>query len=325
MKAGLKKLFEFISAPLDFAMMLAAFPSALVLYSYRRVGSKRLPRTTRILKGVGMFPILNHYSEPLFKDDLLNAPLNEVRLLPGVDFKMKSQRNLLKTLNFQNEFVNFVESQENVADAGSFTIDNGSFEYGDADFLFQIVRQHKPRKFIEIGSGSSTKVARHALALNKKMGNVSSRHLCIEPFEQPWLDAFEGIELVRDKVEHCNIDWANELTGGDILFIDSSHVIRPQGDVLLEYLNIIPLLSSGVLVHVHDIFSPRDYPEDWVRKDVKFWNEQYLLEATLGNAAKYEVVASLNHLKHEYFDELRKVCPFLKLESEPGSFYFKVK
>ena len=101
-------------------------------------------------------------------------------------------------------------------------------------------------------------------------------------------------------------------------------MIRPQGDVLYEYLEILPKLKSGVIVHVHDIFSPRDYPQQWIQKDVRFWNEQYLLEALLGNSSRYEVLASLNFLKQSKFEELSKICKYLTKESEPGSFYFRI-
>ena len=102
-------------------------------------------------------------------------------------------------------------------------------------------------------------------------------------------------------------------------------MIRPQGDVLHEYLTILPQLQSGVIVHVHDIFSPRDYLDNWVRRDIRFWNEQYLLEATLGNSARYEVIAALNLLKHDHYSELERVCPYLELNREPGSFYFRIR
>jgi len=65
------------------------------------------------------------------------------------------------------------------------------------------------------------------------------------------------------------------------LFIDSSHIIRPQGDVLFEYLEILPILNAGVFVHIHDIFTPKDYLSEWILDGKVFWNEQYLLEAFL--------------------------------------------
>jgi hypothetical protein len=101
-------------------------------------------------------------------------------------------------------------------------------------------------------------------------------------------------------------------------------MIRPQGDVLTEYLQIFPSLKYGVYVHIHDIFTPKDYLKRWIIDDVRFWNEQYLLEALLTNTDRYEIVAALNYLKHHHYDQLREVCPYLTTNSEPGSFYFKI-
>lgn len=121
-----------------------------------------------------------------------------------------------------------------------------------------------------------------------------------------------------------NYDWAGELGAGDLLFVDSSHMIRPQGDVLTEHLQIFPRLSKGVYVHIHDIFTPKDYPNEWIVDEVRFWNEQYLLEALLTNTTRYQVVAALNYLKNNHFNKLAERCPYLTEEREPGSFYFKV-
>jgi hypothetical protein len=132
------------------------------------------------------------------------------------------------------------------------------------------------------------------------------------------------LRLFVNELKKLEFDWKNELAEGDLLFIDSTHMIRPQGDVLMEYLQIIPKLTKGVYVHVHDIFTPKDYLKRWVIDDVRFWNEQYLLEALLTDTKKYQVVAALNYLKHHHYDALHKVCPYLSTEHEPGSFYFKV-
>ena len=102
-------------------------------------------------------------------------------------------------------------------------------------------------------------------------------------------------------------------------------MIRPQGDVLFNFLSIIPSLKKDIYVHVHDIFTPHDYPDAWVKDQVRFWNEQYLLEALLTGSDKFEVVAALNLLKRNYFNDLQKVCPYLTLNNEPGSFYFRTK
>ena len=150
-------------------------------------------------------------------------------------------------------------------------------------------------------------------------------HVCIEPYEQPWLAKFPNIKLVREKVELLDLKLFKELEDGDLLFIDSSHMIRPQGDVLQEYLTIIPSLKKGVYVHVHDIFSPHDYLESWVKENIHFWNEQYLLEALLTGNQNLEIVAALNLLKHKHYSELHRVCTYLTSDREPGSFYFRTK
>ena len=116
----------------------------------------------------------------------------------------------------------------------------------------------------------------------------------------------------------------NDLNKNDILFIDSSHVIKPQGDIIKIFLEILPKLKTGVIIHIHDIFSPRDYPENWLKVENRFFNEQYLLEGILGHSSRYEIMLSLNLLKNDYYNEIKKVCPFLTDKSEPSSFYIVV-
>ena len=325
MKKVLKRLFLAVRPLVDVVMAVMAIPAALVLKLYRRIGSRRLPIATGMLRKIGLFPIRDHYYEPLFNDAHLSKPLNEPRALPGIDFDVEQQLELLDQMNLADEFTEFVDQQIADNSAASFRFGNVAFEPGDADFLYQAIRHFKPGKVIEIGSGSSTKVARRALAMNAKEDGDKPRHICIEPYEQPWLESFGDIELVRARVEDCDIDWGGALSSGDLLFIDSSHMIRPQGDVVHEYLEILPKLDSGVLVHVHDIFTPRDYLDTWVRRDIRFWNEQYLLEAVLGNSARYEIIAALNLLQHDHHDALKRVCPYLEPGHQPGSFYFRVR
>lgn len=325
MKKILKRLLPAVRVAVDVLLSVLAIPAGFVMLLYRHQGSRHLPIATGILRRIGIFPIRNHYYEPLFDDRHLSKPLDEPRVLPGIDFNIAKQLKLLGEMRYADEFGDFIKQQQADTSAASFHFNNVMFEAGDAEFLYQIIRHLKPCKVIEIGSGASTKITRKALSMNAAEDGRQAQHVCVEPYEQPWLEAFDGIELVRARVEDCDIDWPNALASGDLLFIDSSHMIRPQGDVLHEYLTIIPQLVSGVIVHVHDIFSPRDYLDTWVRHDVRFWNEQYLLEATLGNAARYEVIAALNLLKHDHYADLKRVCPFLEPTHEPGSLYFQIR
>jgi len=309
---------------LDILCLPFVVVAAYILKGYRTVDSHFLPKNTSVLKSIGVYPIRDHYYEPLFNDNLLRENLNEKRTLPGIDLRLEHQLTLLNQLRYQEDFEKFLAKQKLLTAETGFSLKNGSFESGDAEFLFNFIRHTKPKRIIEIGCGSSTKVISAALAFNASETDAYALHTCIEPYEQPWLDSFPNVKLIRDIVENISLDTFENLGADDLLFIDSSHIIRPQGDVLREYLDIIPSLNSGVYVHVHDIFTPRDYREEWIRKKVRFWNEQYLLEGILSNNPSYETVAALNYLKHENFEAIKNVCPSLSEEKEPGSFYFKI-
>ncbi|MFZ9881824.1 MAG: class I SAM-dependent methyltransferase, partial [Phycisphaerales bacterium] len=159
---------------------------------------------------------------------------------------------------------------------------------------------------------------------NESESGSRTEHICIEPFENPWLEKL-GVRVIRQRVESVDLGLFESLRENDLLFIDSSHVIRPQGDVLFEYQSIVPRLARGVYVHVHDMFTPRDYPHGWVIDQIMLWNEQYIVEVLLSSSSRYEVVAALNYLKHSHYDALCAVCPYLEPSSEPGAFYFRVK
>ena len=311
-----------ISFLLDLILVPIIFFSGIFLKFYRKVGSKRFPINTNLLKKIGVFPIIDHFYEPFFNHKTLTEDFSKIRNLPSIDFREQEQLDLLKSFKFQKDFQSFLDSEADLKTLRSFSITNGSYGAGDAEILFNFVRLKKPTKIIEIGSGNSTKVIEAALKLNIKEGS-NPKFTCIEPYK-PWLKSTEHIKILRSKLEQTSLDWTKELSDGDFLFIDSSHMIRPQGDVLHEYLEIIPMLNPGVFVHVHDIFSPRDYPETWLKTDVKFWNEQYLLETLLSNSNRYKVIASLNYLAKDYFEELKKVCPYLNEKHEPAAFYFEV-
>lgn len=90
-----------------------------------------------------------------------------------------------------------------------------------------------------------------------------------------------------------------------------------------EDLEILPSLKKGVIVHVHDIFSPNNYPKSWLADEVRLWNEQYLLEAFLSHNSSWEIIGALNFLHHQYPDKLKSVASFITPAREPGSFYLQ--
>lgn len=304
----------------DVILMPWVYLAAGVLKAVRRAGVHRMPLCKSALLAMGVFPIRNHYYEPLFDARSLRRPLDLERELPGIDWNIDGQLQLLARFHFGDELLRI-----STAPAGelNFHLHNGAFESGDADYLYQWIRLTKPARLFEIGSGHSTLIARHAIAMNQaEDAGYRCKHLCIEPYEMPWLER-TGAQVLRQRVEDVDPAVFSELGPGDLLFIDSSHIIRPQGDVLFEYLELLPSLKRGVVVHVHDIFSPRDYLAQWVVDEVRLWNEQYLLEAFLTSNPQWRVVSALNHLHHHHYDRLREKCPLLTPGREPVSFYME--
>ncbi|MES2493646.1 MAG: class I SAM-dependent methyltransferase [Pseudomonadota bacterium] len=200
------------------------------------------------------------------------------------------------------------------------------FSYGDGEIYYSLVRHFKPKRIIEIGSGSSTQLALAAIKANAEENSADTCALtCVEPYENSWIDD-TAATLVRERVEDLDLSLFDQLGAGDFLFIDSSHVIRPHGDVTREFLQILPRLKSGVIVHIHDIFTPRDYPDFWVKQERRLWNEQYLLEAWLSGNPDAEIICALNWLKHNHFNALADACPMLRrnADAEPGSFWMRI-
>lgn len=307
---------------IDIALIPVVATASLALRLVRQTGFGRMPLTLKVFRKVGIYPVLDHYYEPLFNPAHLRKPLAEDRELLGIDWNVAEQLDLLKRFHFNDELTAFpIERQAD----HEFFYRNGFFESGDAEYLYNMIRLFKPERIFEIGSGRSTLLAASAIKANRGEDPAyQCEHLCIEPYEVEWLEEL-GVTVVRKPVELIDTSLFGQLEENDILFIDSSHMIRPQGDVLFEYFEILPILRSGVLIHIHDIFSPKDYLEEWIQS-VCFWNEQYLLEAFLSYNSQFKIVGALNFLKHHYPDELTAACPVLRqqLESrEPGSFWLR--
>ncbi len=323
MKNFLRKTLDQTAPLVDVLVCIPTFLAVLWLRGVRLLGVSRLPLARRIFRGVGIYPIRDHYYEPLFNPKKLRRSLREDRKLPGINWRLEEQQKVLKNFTFADELRKLKSAPKQEL---QYSFDNDTFRAGDSEYFYNMIRFYKPRRLIEIGSGNSTLMAIEAIKRNRQENSsYECEHICIEPFERPWLEKL-NIKLVRQLVENVNLDIFQSLEKNDILFIDSSHMIRPQGDVLCEYLEILPALKPGVFVHVHDIFSPKDYLDQWIHQEMKLWNEQYLLEAFLSHNSAFKIIGALNFLKHHSGQSLGLACPVLgedPAEFEPGSFWIQ--
>ena len=151
--------------------------------------------------------------------------------------------------------------------------------------LYGLISKHKPAKYIEIGSGNSTKVARKAITDSKLPTEITS----IDPFPRANIDHLAN-KVIRQPFENLdNIQFIiDELNENDILFIDNSHRSFSNSDVTICFLELLPYLKKGVIVHIHDIYLPYDYPQFMCDR---FYNEQYVLAPfIIANPEKYRPI-----------------------------------
>ncbi|MEQ8469888.1 MAG: class I SAM-dependent methyltransferase [Marinoscillum sp.] len=278
-----------------------------------------------IFMKIGVLPVNDHYYQPLINPRKhLSKPLAEDRPLPGLAMNTEKQLEILSQFTFQEELLKFPLESRNQLE---FFYNNGLYESGDAEFLYSMIRLKQPKKIIEVGCGFSSLMIANAVAKNKSEDNTYvCSHECIEPYEMKWLSKL-NVQLIKNRVQDTPLSHFKALSKDDILFIDSSHIIRPQGDVLFEIQEILPILQTGVIIHFHDIFTPRDYPETWISKEHRLWNEQYLLEAFLSHNSEFEIIGALNYLTHKHFDQLSQKCPVFASQSglEPGALWIQKK
>lgn len=280
-----------------------------------------MPMLQRACDRLGMQIRSTHYYEPTYRESDLPADTRQVRHLPGIDMNGEGQLAMLGALDYGAELLAIPMQPGGVA---QFGYRNGMCEEGVAELLYSMVRHFRPARIVEIGSGNSTLVTRLAVAANHAVAPYAPSHVCIEPYEMPWLES-TGVTVVRKRVEHVDPALFLALQAGDLLFIDSSHVVRPCGDVLFELLEILPSLAPGVIVSIDDIFTPRDYPESWLRSERRLWAEQYMVEAFLSFNRDFEILCAPMWLKDHHPEELHRVCPVLARNpaKNPGALWLR--
>lgn len=286
------------------------------------------PRYFGLFEARGLHVTPVHYYQPIPDTRALPPDLWRRRTaLAGIDLREDRQLALLGEMarDFRAEYEAFPRTGE--CRPGRFVVDNGGFRSVDAEVLYGMIRRFRPRRILEIGSGYSTYLAAIALEKNRHDGDGRPGRLAaIEPHPNDYLKAgFPGLdELLPVAVQEVPLARFEALQENDILFIDSSHVLRIGSDVQFEFLEVLPRLRPGVLVHVHDIFLPAEYPRPWVMEQRRFWNEQYLLQAFLAFNTAFEVVLACSHLHLAHPEALERAFPSYAREREwPGSFWMR--
>ena len=247
-----------------------------------------------------------HFYEPI--PDIQSLPetlWSEPSELVGIDMNDSMQLDLLR-----NHFSKFRGEYETIP-AEPPPGQLWPFHGTDVLVAYCMVRHFRPRRIIEVGSGFSSLVLGQAAAKNK-----NSALICIDPFPNELIRKSNSVpalrSLIETKVQDVDMEFFSQLESGDILFIDSSHTVKIGGDVNYLFLEILPRLKAGVIVHVHDIFFPFEYRRDWMLEEFRFWTEQYLLQAFLIFNSEFEVLMANSYLNHYHPRDLKAAFPNLR-------------
>ena len=261
-----------------------------------------------------------HFYQPIPDTQSLSETLwDRPSELVGIDMNDSAQLDLLRRQfsKFRHEYEQL--PTEPTEEPTRFYLNNGLFGGLDALVAYCMVRHFQPRLLVEIGSGFSSLVLGEALTKNNE-----SNLVCIDPSPQNFLrQNLPGLHsLIEKRVQDIDVDFFSQLNHGDILFIDSSHTVKIGGDVNYLFLEVLPRLKPGVIVHIHDIFLPFDYRRDWVMEQFRFWSEQYLLQAFLMFNSEFEVLMANSYLNHYQREELKATFPTLP-SWRGGSFWIR--
>lgn len=189
-----------------------------------------------------------------------------------------------------------------------YGLDNPNYGIGDASVLAAMLRHLGPRRYLEIGSGYTTALA---MDVNEQFLTGAMEVTAVEPYPEllhRLLRPGDPVEVIAAPVQSVPLGRFRELADGDVLFVDSSHVLKTGSDVQFLYGEVLPVLARGVHVHVHDIFWPFEYLRHWVAGG-RAWNECYLLRAFLTHNRSFEITLWNHFLAVEHADVLARELP----------------
>lgn len=249
-----------------------------------------------------------HFYSPIVEPSEIASYLDQVfaqRTVAGIELSIDAQHAFLVRL--AAEMAHWPEGKN--ANAMRYVADNDQFGPGDAACYFAILRHLRPARVIEVGSGWSSAIS---LDANETYGG-KTHFTFIEPYPDRLLSAIRRndrtkTEIIRTPVQAVSLDTFDALDPRDILFIDSTHVMKAGSDVQYLLGEVLPRLKTGVFVHIHDMFFPFEYPRAWVEQG-RNWNELYAVKSFLQFNSRFRIVFWNHFLATIAPDELHKAIP----------------
>jgi predicted O-methyltransferase YrrM len=238
----------------------------------------------------------------------------------GIDIQEDNQLQILDRLEIYYNELNF---PDRLTESHRYYYQNDFFSYADAIILYGMLRHFRPKQVVEVGSGFSSAVM---LDTNDNFLDKQSKFTFIEPYP----DRLFNLLSETDKIQHNIIAMSvqdvelsvfESLEAGDILFIDSSHVVKVGSDVCYLIFEVFPRLKPGVIIHVHDILWPFEYPKVWLEEG-RAWNEAYFLRCFLQFNLTFQILYFNSFMGLFHKDKLEQKIP-LCLKNTGGSMWMK--
>lgn len=275
------------------------------------------------VRKAGVYPAGHYYSPIPSEEDILldincRNPVGDE--LPGIKLNKDSQYELLEEYA---EFYKELPFPEEQAADYRYYYNNRWFGYSDAIFLFCFLKKQMPKRIVEVGSGFSS-----AVMLDTIDHCYSERPeiTFIEPYPERLISLFKEVDqanvrLIDKRVQEVDLDLFLALESGDLLFIDSSHVVKCGSDLQIMMFEILPQLRPGVFVHFHDVFYPFTYPSKWLVEG-RYWNENYFLRAFLSYNSEWSISFFNTYIHFMFADLVKEKMPLCD-RNPGGSLYLR--
>jgi|SRR5690554_921308 len=264
----------------------------------------------KILHSKGLYRLAvppGHYASPIpdkkevLKDERLFDTQQSIK---DIELNSENQVLLLKQLiSIANKSI-YLKNDIKLR----YTFDNSMICPIDGLMLYSMINHFQPKRIIEVGSGFSSAIM---LDINEIERDEKMQLTFIEPFPKRLYsllrkEDYGSIKIHEKKIQNVDLSIFNDLEENDILFLDTSHIVKSGSDVNYWLFNILPILQKGVIIHIHDIFWPFEYSREWIENQTCY-SEIYLIRAFLMNNKDYQIILFNNYLQHKYSNELNKI------------------
>jgi hypothetical protein len=245
------------------------------------------------------------------------------RLYEIINNNRSNYEMLLKSFLKYQEVFTHLRKAGHETDETRPVFNNGFLPGLDIIGIYSIIAEFQPQNYVEVGSGNSTKVAFYSIQNN----NLKTKITSIDPKPRAEIDRLAN-KIIRKPFEEIDLAFIFLLQANDILFIDNSHRILPNSDSTVFFLEVLPRLNRGVIVHIHDIYLPYDYPQEMCDRA---YSEQYgLAMYLLANPAKYKTLLpnffiSEDKELHTILDPIWNHSNLEGVEKHGGSYWLQIQ